>query len=102
LTEVRAGKPVAMIFPDAEGIGTLFIPNTLAVVKGGPNPDGARRLVDFLLRPESEKRLAEGGGFQIPLNPNVQAALPTGLLTPTQTKPMAVDFERAADLWEET
>src|SRR5439155_14179401 len=100
LTEVLADKPVVMIFPDADGIGTLFLPNTLAVVKGGPNPDGARRLVDFLLRPESERRLAEGGGFQIPLNPQVRADLPAGLLTPAQTHSMAVDFDRAADLWE--
>jgi iron(III) transport system substrate-binding protein len=100
LTEVRDGKPVVMIFPDADGIGTLFLPNTLAVVKGAPNPDAARKLIDFLLRPESEKRLAEGGGFQIPLNPQVQADLPAGLLTPAQTRSLAVDFDRAADLWE--
>ena len=65
--EVRAGKPVALVFPDRGGhpalprLGTLFIPNTVAVVRGGPNPGGARRLVDYLLRPETERRLAEGG-----------------------------------------
>jgi iron(III) transport system substrate-binding protein len=107
LIELRAGKPVAVVFPDRDGspahpkLGTLFIPNTLAVVKGDPNPDAARRLVDYLLRPETEKRLAEGGGFQIPLNPTVTANLPAGLLTPKEVKPMAVDFERAADRWEE-
>jgi iron(III) transport system substrate-binding protein len=107
LVEIRGGKPVAMVFPDRDGsrthfrLGTLFIPNTVAVVKGAPNPDGARRLVDFLLRPGSEKRLAEGGGFQIPLNPAVTAALPPELLTPSQVRPMDVDFDRAADLWAE-
>lgn len=107
LIELNEGKPVAIIFADRDGnksnerMGTLYIPNTVAIVKGCPNPDAAKRLIDYLLRPETEARLAEGGGFQIPLNPNVQAKLPPALLTPSQVKPMAVDFEKAADLWEE-
>ena len=108
LIEVNAGKPVVVTFPDRDGstihpkLGTLFIPNTLAVVKDAPNADGARKLVDYLLRPETERRLAEGGGFQIPLNPGVVAKLPAGLLTPKDVRPMGVDFDRAADRWEES
>jgi len=108
LIELNDGKPVAIIFPDRAGhalhprLGTLYIPNTLALVKGGPNPDAAKRLIDYLLREETEARLAEGGGFQIPLNPKVSAKLPPALLTPSQVKPMAVDFAKAADLWETT
>jgi iron(III) transport system substrate-binding protein len=107
LIELNAGKPVAVIFPDKDGhpdhprMGVLYIPNTLAVVKGGPNPTGAKRLVDHLLRAETEAKLAAGGGFQIPLNPEVRATLPKALLTPTRAKAMAVDFEKAADLWDE-
>jgi iron(III) transport system substrate-binding protein len=107
LIELNDARPVAIVFTDREGhsrhprMGTLYIPNTLAIVKGCPNPDAARRLVDYLLRPETEARLAEGGGFQIPLNPSVKANSPPALLTPSQVKPMAVDFEKAADLWEE-
>lgn len=108
LIELNAGKPVAIIFPDRDGhpahprLGVLYIPNTLAVVKGCPNPAGAKQLIDFLLRPETEAKLAAGGGFQIPLNPNVTADLPKALLTPTQVKPMGVDFDKAADLWDDT
>src|SRR2546430_682517 len=83
------GKPVALVFPDADGTGTLFLPNTVTLVKGGPNPDAARKLVEFLLRPETEKRLAEGGGFQIPLNPAVRAELPAQVLGLSQTRAMA-------------
>lgn len=100
IVEVEAGKPVAIIAPDADGIGTLFIPNTLAVVKGGPNPDGARKLVDYLLSAETEKRLAEAESRQIPMNPEVKADLPASIPTPKTVKPMAVDFEKAADQWE--
>jgi iron(III) transport system substrate-binding protein len=107
LEEVQAGRPVAIVFPNAAGdpahpkLGTLFIPNTLAVVKGGPHPEAARRLVDFLLSADVEKRLAEGGGYQIPLNPEVKANLPPALAPARTAKPMDVDFARAADRWEE-
>lgn len=107
LIELNAGKPVAIVFPDRDGhpdhprMGVLYIPNTLAVVKGCPNPAGAKKLVDYLLRAETEAKLATGGGFQIPLNPEVKAELPKALLTPSRAKAMAVDFDKAADLWDE-
>jgi iron(III) transport system substrate-binding protein len=98
--EVLAGRPVAVAFPDADGIGTLFLPNTVAVLKGSPNPAGARRLIDFLLRPETEARLAEGGGYQLPLNPAVAPSLPAALRPGLTVKRMAVDFETVADRWD--
>lgn len=107
LIELNAGKPVALVFPDATGhpahrrLGVLYIPNTVAVIKGCPNPDGAKRLVDHLMRPETEAKLATGGGFQIPLNPRATADLPAALVTPSQVKVMTVDWDRAADLWDE-
>jgi iron(III) transport system substrate-binding protein len=107
LLEANAGKPVAIVFPDRDGhpahsrLGTLYIPNTVMVIKGAPNPDGARKLVDYLLSPEVEKRLAEAGGYQIPLNPAARASLHPSLVRPEQVKFMRVDWERAADLWDE-
>jgi iron(III) transport system substrate-binding protein len=106
--EIEAGKPVAMIFPDREGhpdhprMGTLFIPNTLAVVKGCPNPNSARKLVDFLLSEAVERRLAESASHQLPINPNVTAKLPDGMLTPAQAKPMQVDWNKSADAWKDS
>lgn len=112
IIEVNAGKPVAIIFPDRDGhaahsrLGTLFIPNTVAVIRGCPHPDGARKLVDFLLSAEVEKQLAEAQSHQIPLNPEAQAALPKEIERPLGSggtvKAMQVDFHKAADLWEET
>jgi iron(III) transport system substrate-binding protein len=107
LEEMNAGKPVAIVFPDKDGnkdhlkLGVLYLPNTLALVKGGPNLAGGKKLIDYLLRPETEKQLAEGGGYQIPLNPAVTANLPAVVLRPEKVKRMAVDFERAADAWED-
>jgi iron(III) transport system substrate-binding protein len=106
LEEIEAGHPVAMLFPDRDRpkddpMGTLFIPNTLCILKGSPDPAGARELVDYLLSAEVEARLAESASHQIPLNPQVKAKLPEGMETPATVKAMDVDFEAAADAWDE-
>ena len=56
----QKGK-LRMVIPDQEagGIGTLAIPCTVAIVRGGPNPDAARQLAEYLLSPEVEKMLLD-------------------------------------------
>jgi iron(III) transport system substrate-binding protein len=106
LEAIKDSKPVMMIFPDRDApkdskMGTLFIPNTVCTLKDCPNPDGARKLVDYLLSPEVEKRLAESDSHQIPLNPEVKVTLPPQMETPRTVKAMDVDFEKAVDLLPE-
>jgi iron(III) transport system substrate-binding protein len=106
--ELEAGKPVAIIFPDAAGspahprLGTLYLPNTLALVKGAPDSAGGKKFIDYLLKPETEKKLAEGGAYQFPVHPNVKSAPHPALKTRHEVKRMEVDFEKAADLWDQT
>ncbi len=107
MAEVAAGRPVALLFPDHDApkdgkMGTLFLPNTLAILKGCPNPEGARKLVDFLLSADVEKKLAESESHQIPLNPHVKATLPSALEPAKGAKPMRVNWDKAAERWEET
>lgn len=64
-------KPVAVVYPDQDGIGTLVMPNVVALVKGAPHPDAARRLIDHLLSPGVEQRLAASEAAQMPLHPDV-------------------------------
>lgn len=100
IIELEAGFPVAIVYPDqaADALGTLFIPNTLAIIKGGRNPQSARRLVDYLLSGEVEAKLAAGRSAQIPLNPQLQADVRVETL---QTiKAMRVDFAQAAGRWD--
>jgi iron(III) transport system substrate-binding protein len=86
-------------------MGTLFLPNTVAVIRGCPNPEGAKKLVDYLLSADVEKRLAESESHQIPLNPQVKAALPKEIERPREVggtvTAMQVDFGKATDYWEE-
>jgi iron(III) transport system substrate-binding protein len=107
LEELADGHDVAIVYPDREAsaksrMGTLFIPNTLAIIKDCPNPSGARKLVDYLLSPDVERQLAEGPSGQIPLNPKVKFELRKPLQTPKTVKAMEVDWDKAADAWEES
>jgi iron(III) transport system substrate-binding protein len=106
LEEMKPHHNVAMIFPDRDApkdgkMGTLFIPNTLCILKGSPNSQGARDLVDYLLSAEVEGRLAESDSHQIPLNPEVKTKLPPEMETPATVKTMDVDFKEAARMWDE-
>ena len=80
-------------------MGTLFIPNTLALIRGSANGAAAEQLLDYLLSPPVEERLARGPSAQIPLNAHVNVA--ARVATPRDIRAMQIDFDRAADQWEE-
>jgi iron(III) transport system substrate-binding protein len=98
--EVEAGNPVAIVYPDREPgqLGTLFIPNTIAVIKGAPHPEEARRLADRILDPAVEGRLADGPSAQIPLLKGSKT--PARMQTPATLHAMEADFEAAAKAWD--
>jgi iron(III) transport system substrate-binding protein len=100
IIEIDNGLPVEIVFPDQEpdGIGALFIPNTLCVIKGSRNTKNARRLVDYLLAPEVESKLAQGQSAQFPINPNV--AVRSRAFPDQAPKWMEVDFTAAAEKWD--
>ena len=97
----QEGAPVAIVYPDqGEGeLGTLFIPNTLAMIKGGPNPEAAEALADAIISPEVEAALAAGPSAQIPLLTTTEAS--ARVETPRTIRAMEVDFEAAAARWDE-
>ncbi len=100
IIEVDKGSPVEIVYPDqAEGgLGTLFIPNTLCVIRGGPNAENARRLVDYLLSVEIEERLAEGPSAQFPVIAGAEVESHAAPDHPVRW--MEADFEAAADKWD--
>lgn len=100
IIEVEKGEPVVIIYPDREEgeLGTLFIPNTVAIIKGCPHPEEAKKLVDYLLSAPVEEKLAACGSAQIPLSPLVKAKV--RVETPLTVKPMAADFAEAAKAWD--
>lgn len=101
IIEVRRGKEVLIVYPDAQGRGTLFLPNAVSLLKNCPNPSAGKKLIDYLLSAEVERKLAEGPSAQIPLNPRVVLAK-FDLATPATTKAMDADFSSAAKNWDQT
>lgn len=97
---IKQGRPVDIIWPDKEGIGTLLIPNTVALIKNGPNPQAGKKLIDFLLSREVEEMLAHSDSGQIPLRPDVKR--PPHVPSLDKIKAMKVDYEKIADLMEPT
>lgn len=73
LAAMARGMPVAMTMPRHDpdeitpGGGTLVVPNTVAMVRGGPNPEQAVRLLEHLLSPEVELALLRSPSGNAPL-----------------------------------
>ena len=87
--------PVDVVFPDKDGMGTLLIPNTVALIKGGPNAENAKKLIDFLLSPEVEQFLAESRSAQIPVRDSVKR--PAHVQKISEIKVMEWDPIKAAE-----
>lgn len=93
---IQSGMPIQMAFldQDSTGIGTFVMPNTVCLIKGGPNRKNAEKLIDYLLSPEVEAKLAAGDSMQIPLHPGVAAK--SGV-TIDKIRAMAIDFVAVGD-----
>ena len=63
------GYPIKTVAP-CEGTGYEIISS--AIIKGGPNPDGAKKWMDFVLSPEGQNVAITVNKFQIPSNKNAQ------------------------------
>jgi len=96
---VQAGKPVRTVYPDQDGIGTLLIPNTVALIANAPHADQGEKLIDYLLSAAVEEKLANGESAQIPLRPGVKA--PRGLRAAAEIKAMKIDWNQLADKLDE-
>ena len=59
------GQKIEAILPDqqADGMGTLLIPSTIALVNHSPHLENGKKLIDFLCDPAVEKELIAGRFF---------------------------------------
>ena len=69
VAQTAQGYPIKTVAP-CEGTGYEIIPS--AIIKGGPNPDGARKWMDFVLAPAGQNVAITVNKFQIPSNKNAQ------------------------------
>lgn len=97
----RNGWPINLTYVRHDAgeasLGPLVIPNTAALVAGGPNPDAGRRLALFLLSERVERMLAESDSHNAPIRPHLAAEYEQY----AAPDPMDVDFARVASRMDE-
>jgi iron(III) transport system substrate-binding protein len=95
---LQKGHAVGAVFPDqAEGgLGTMLIPNSVAVVRGGPHPEAAKKLVDFIVSEQVEGILAASKSAQIPVRASVQGPSSEWILGIDAFRPMVWDAGEVA------
>jgi iron(III) transport system substrate-binding protein len=67
------GEPVDLVYPAmTEGGHTMWIPNSVGLVAGGPNPAVAKELIDYLVSAEVERLLAQTNSRNVPVRQAVR------------------------------
>ena len=96
VNRMKQHEPVAMVYPDqgADEIGSLIVPNAAALIAGSPHQAAGKKLIDYLLSKETERKLAFSDAAQIPLHPDV--AMPPGLRPIASIKITTVDYAAIA------
>jgi iron(III) transport system substrate-binding protein len=124
MAEVEAGQPVAIVYPDqpkadepSEAVaeapnqpksptevaaGTLYLPSTVALLEGSPQPEAGHALAEFLLTSLVECRLVIGPGAHVPLSRQSQAdnSCRCRIKSPDEVQTMAIDWQAAAAGWD--
>jgi len=88
----RNGWPIAMVPLDQGGDGALAIPNTAALVAGGPNPQAGGKLLAYLLSEAVERALAASESHNVPIRPALADRFPKYALG----KALTVDYAEVA------
>jgi iron(III) transport system substrate-binding protein len=96
---LEAKQPVGMILPDRDGLGVPVMPNMVSLIASAPHADEGKRLIDYLLSADVERKLAASEAVQIPLHVGVSG--PKNLPAIDTFKPMTLDYAKAADRVEE-
>jgi iron(III) transport system substrate-binding protein len=91
---LEAKQPVAMVLPDRDGLGVPVMPNMVSLIAGAPHADEGKRLIDYLLSADVERKLAASEAVQIPLHAGV--AGPKNMPAIDTFKPMTLDYAKAA------
>jgi iron(III) transport system substrate-binding protein len=92
-------QPIAMVLPDAAGLGVPVMPNMVSLIANAPHSDEGRQLIDYLLSADVERQLAQSEAVQIPVHAGV--AGPKNVPSIDTFKPMTLDYTKAANRVED-
>jgi iron(III) transport system substrate-binding protein len=96
VNRMKQNQPVTMVYPDqgADGIGCFIVPNAALLIAGSPHAETGKKLIDYVLSKETERKLAFSDAAQIPLHPDVP--MPPQLQPIESIKVMKVDYTEIA------
>lgn len=102
LQVAEGSRNIDIIYPDqaAGGMGVLFSPTGIGIVMRGPNPAGARRIVDFLAADPKAQEFYAKANYEypimagVPLHPDVRPL--------NRFVRMTVPYQKLGDLREST
>ncbi len=97
-TAMEESKNMGIVFLDQKGIGSLVMPNTVSLMKNSPHNSNGKRLIDYLLSKEIEKKLAISSA-QMPLHKGVKT--PKNVPSLDNIVAMKIDYEKTAKKLEE-
>ena len=105
---ISKGYPVVLTFPEGSGNfpiqeGTGYEIGAMALIKGGPEPELAKKFIDWMLTKRAQDLMQKW--YRIPLNPEAEVA--EGAIRITDVKTIPLDFEyfgrehdRLIDRWK--
>jgi len=76
------------------------IPNTVMLIKGGPNPAEGKKLIEYIASREVEGKLARISSAQMPLRGGIEPFGPE--FDFAKVRAMKVDWEKVADQLDAT
>jgi iron(III) transport system substrate-binding protein len=96
VNRMKQHQPVTMVYPDqgADEIGCFIVPNAAVLIAGSPHPETGKKLIDYMLSKDTERKLAFSDAAQIPLHPGVP--MPPQLQPIESIKVMKVNYTEIA------
>ncbi len=96
VNRVKQHQPVDLIYPDQgpDEVGCFIVPNAAVLIAGAPHPEAGKKLIDYLISKDTERKLALSDAAQIPLHPGV--APPSQLRPIESIKVMKVNYAEVA------
>jgi len=101
LLEMAKNKDLDILFLDQgeNDMGTLVIPNTVAKIKGSPNPEQALKFIEFIISARAEQMLTDDEWIQIPVHDDVEGL---EIIESADIKIMQADFNKAFEFLEKS
>ena len=90
LDKVEKGATLALVYPPE----MLVIPSPIAIIKGSPNAEAAKKFVDFVLSKEGQKIIAEEGTLPVRSDVEVPAKFQLPAVADAMKRAIPIDYKQ--------